>query len=90
MNNTNTHTMTHTESFKRFNAQPIGRAKLFLIDYAQTNTDGRGRRQLYAYTKVASELSIRTFAAMVESTQPNASDFGYLIGVKYNLANSVK
>ena len=82
--------MTHTESFERFAAQPIGRAELYLLDYAQTNTDGRGRRQLRAYTAAASALSIRTFAALVESTQPNADDFSYLIGIKYNLANAVK
>jgi len=76
--------MTHTESFNRFCAQPIGRAKLYLIDYAQTMTDGRGRRQLYAYTKTASTLSIRTFAAQVESTQPNRADFTHLIEAKHN------
>ena len=82
--------MTHDESFIRFCKQPIGRAKLYLIDYAQTKTDAPGRRQLRDFMSIASELSIRNFAAMVESTQPNASDFEYLIGVKFNLANAVK
>ena len=34
MNNT----PTHAESFERFAAQPVGRAKLYLLDYAQTKT----------------------------------------------------
>ena len=77
--------MTHEESFNRFCAQPIGRAKLYLIDYAQTHTDAPGRLRLSDYLAAASTLSIRSFAAQVESTQPNASDFEYQAAAKCDL-----
>lgn len=77
--------MTHTESFERFCAQPIGRAKLYLIDYAQTKADAATRSLLAQYLRTGSTLSLRTFAAAVESTQPNTADFEYLVKVKYNL-----
>jgi len=77
--------MTHIESFNRFCAQPIGRAKLYLIDYAQTKANTDTRALLSDYLATGSTLSIRTFAAGVESTQPNRLDFGHLVQQKYNL-----
>ena len=79
----------HTASFKRFCAQPIGRAKLYLLDYAQ-GRDALTTRRMIDYLSIASELSIRTFASLVESTQPNGADFEYLVDIKYNLSNAVK
>ena len=77
--------MTHTDSFNRFCAQPIGRAKLHLLDYAQTHTDAEGRRKLAQYLRQGSRLSIRAFAALTESTSPNTSDFTHLIEMKSEL-----
>ena len=64
--------MTHTESFKRFTAQPIGRAKLYLIDYATTVETKRAVQRLF---NTATDMQLRTVAAMTESVQPNESDF---------------
>lgn len=68
--------MTHQEYFNRFQAQPIGRAKLYLVDYA---TNAETMAAVQALFQVALPLKVRTIAAMTESTQPNTSDFLYTL-----------
>lgn len=79
-------TLTHNESLKRFSAQPIGRAKLYLLDYCNTKSDLPHKLILNDYLAKASDLSIRTFAAGVEAFQPNRSDFEYLLNQKHTNA----